>query len=323
MRWKNVSLEISALTLGLLTASLAGAAGDPRTPGHRTVSNQAAVAPTNAVAPSLFVPVPGEEGAGERSLKFQVRLNDRPFLTETLAVEATQDDIAVELLARDSATLARLFRLAERPEARLSVSVLLDGSSIQELSFEEMATASAKLTRSRDFHPRPASSRVELFMPEPSKPDFLSSALEKGMQPDPACEQVCNDDYLFCSEVCDQRGSCGYCWTNYQNCAASCPQVCVDPKKVYELTSLQLLGVVTHSTACYELPNQTDYHYGEWFDYSQYNWKSTRIRRTEYCNGTYSDQVVSVSYSSTYCHYRTRLTCFWPNTRLNSWQICN
>lgn len=324
MYWKNASLGISVLTLSLLTASLAVAADGPRTPANRTVPNQAAAAPTEDVAPSLFVRVPGgKAGAGERSLKLQVQLDGRPFLTEKLQVEATQDDIAVELLARDSATRARLFRLAKRQGSQLSISVLLDGSPLHEMSFQKMLDASAKLIQSRDFHPRPAASRVEIFVPDPSKPDVRSPAMSKGMQPDPECEQACNDTYITCYyEICDQRGNCSYCWTDYEYCVAGCPQICVDPKKVYEFTSTQLIGAVTYYSTCYELPNQTDYLWGERFDYRRYDWKHTRIRRTEYCNGTYSDEVLSVSYSSTYCNYRTYATCYRPDLRINSWEIC-
>jgi hypothetical protein len=320
MRSKYVSLMVLALTL--FTASLALAAAGPRTPANRPVPNRPIVDPTEEIAQSLFVRVPGTEETGSRTVELQVQLDGRPFLTEKLEVDATREDVDVELLARDAATLARLFRMAERQRAQISVAVRLDGSPLHELSFQEMVEASAKLVRSRDFRPRPVASRLELFVPEPPKPDFLNPEMNKGMQPDPTCEQGCSDAYMFCSENCDQRGSCAYCTTDYQNCVASCPQVCVDPKRVYDFTSTQLVGVTTYYSTCYELPNQSDYQWGEWFDYRQYQWKNTRIRRTEYCNGTYSDQVLSVSYSSTYCSYRTYQICAWPATRINSWQIC-
>jgi hypothetical protein len=295
----------------------------PRSPATLSFAERPAEAPESPLARTLFVRVPGKAGNAERSLEVQVRFDGKPFLTEKIAVPPSRQALDVELLARDAASLERLFRLAEKQAGRISVSVLLNGKVVHDLTLEELASASAGLLESRDFHPVPAASKVELFVAEPPMPDFLQPAMNKGYQPDPECEQACNDTYVTCYyEICDQRGDCSYCIRDYDYCVAGCPQICVDPKKVSEFTTSEVIGVSTLYSTCHELPNQSDFQWGEWYDYRKYDWKNTRIRRTEYCNGTYTDEVLSVTYSSTYCKSRSYLTCSRPATRINWWEVC-
>lgn len=324
MRRETVTWGILVFALVLSTTSLAGAAEGRRTPAELSFGKQpAAEAPTAPVARTLFVRVPGKAGVAERPLEVRVLFDGKPYLTEKIAVPPSHQAMDIELLARDAKAFERLAGLADRGVGQISFAVFLDGKLLRETTFQDLESASARLRGGDDFHPVPAESKVELLVAEPPVPDFLQPAVNKGYVPDPQCEQQCNDTYITCYyEICDQRGDCSYCWDDYEWCAAQCPQICVDPKKVYEFTTTQLLSITTYYSTCYELPNQSDYQWGEWFDYRRYSWKQTRIRRTEYCNGTYSDEVLSVTYPNTYCQYRTYLTCLSPFTRVNSWEIC-
>jgi hypothetical protein len=135
---------------------------------------------------------------------------------------------------------------------------------------------------------------------------LASAPLRAGMVPDPACEQDCHDQYIFCLDYyCDPRGTCT-CWTDYQSCVSFCPLICVEPKSVKDFTTTTLLSAQQTGSTCVE-----DYpHAGKGCWYSEYfaKYQVTNYRDTTHCDGTTTRTVLSSSTSSNYCVRRQNPT---------------
>jgi hypothetical protein len=119
---------------------------------------------------------------------------------------------------------------------------------------------------------------------------FSSDALWAGMVPDPACEQQCEDDYLFCLDyICDPRGTCT-CWSEYQSCVSYCPLVCQEPKSVRNYTVAVYSNVQqTSVTACLKQAASLKVHNKTYFQFRIYTY-----RETTHCNGTKTTELLSV-----------------------------
>lgn len=266
----------------------------------------------------LFIRLTPEQAAKQpRVLEVRVAVDGRPFVEERLSLEPGQAKASdFELLARDPETLDRLYTLSKNAAHRIVVTVIADGETVRELSFRDLVRSNRALKRGK-LQPQAAKSEVRVFIPKVSPPGSQErTALNKGLQPDPDCEAQCDEQAQLCYyDYCDQRGDCSYCWDDYEYCVDRCPTVCSDPKNVREFTQTQLVSYGwTGYSQCMEDIFENDFQDGELYDEYQYTYKNTRIRRTEYCNGTYSDEVLSVSYSYAYCNRRTFLTCFNPWT---------
>ncbi|HYG63912.1 MAG TPA: hypothetical protein VEL74_15145 [Thermoanaerobaculia bacterium] len=324
MRSKSLTLGLLVLVACSGASWAAGAVEGLRTPAELTFGNRpAAQAPTAPLTRTLFVRVPGKAGRAERSLEVRVQFNGRPYLTEKIVVPASRQDLAIELLARDPKALEGILGLADREVGAITVALHLDGKALHEMTLQELERASVRLRGEDGFRPVPAASKVELLIPAPPAPDFLKPAMDKGYQPDPECEQQCHDTYVTCYyEICDQRGDCSYCWEDYEYCDDMCPQICVDPKSVQTFTTTQVIGVTTYWSTCYERPWENDFTWGRWYDYRRYDYKHTQIRRTTNCDNSYTDEVLSVSYSSDYCNYETFSSCYQPSSKVSSWDVC-
>jgi hypothetical protein len=84
---------------------------------------------------------------------------------------------------------------------------------------------------------------------------------------------------------------------------------------VQEYTVTQLVGYGwTGYSQCLESLFENDFYDGEWYDEYAYVFKNTRIRRTEYCNGTVTEDVLWVSYAYFYCNRPAYWTCYYPWT---------
>ena len=66
------------------------------------------------------------------------------------------------------------------------------------------------------------------------------------------------------------------------------------------------------SIKCLELPWESDYQWGEWYQPLQVTYKFYTLRRTEYCNGTVVNEELNVSYSTVFCYNSTHSACRNP-----------
>lgn len=304
-----VSLVLAFLVLPLLPLL---AATGPEKAGAR---RPAGAPPEVAQSRTLFYRLTSEQaGRAPGSLRFEVSVNGKPFVEEALTLKPVAiENAAYELLAKDPDTLGRIYTLAQDSATRVSITVSLDGAVVQELSFQEFLQYNAKLRQSR-MQPQVASSKVNVLVPRVIPPGRAGSGPlpTKGVGPDPDCLAYCDEQYNFCVDNCDQRGSCVYCSDNYNNCYYSCPQVCTEPKSVHNVTSSEIVSVYYGYWTCFESVFENDFYDGQYYKDTQYNYKTTTVRRTEHCDGTHTDEVLSVTYSTAYCYTPTYITCYYP-----------
>lgn len=198
-----------------------------------------------------------------------VAVRETIVLPETLSSSAT-----ISFLANHEKELRQMRNLARANPGTLRFTVAIGDRTIVDVPFEEADRGSAALADGVEVIGSSRSVDVKIR-------DARTIA-SNGMQPDPECEAACNDTYVECYYViCDQRGDCSYCWRDYQYCVAGCPQICVEPKQVYEYaTSWQYSG----STGEY-ICLQNWYRYIMWSD-----WESRNVyERTVHCDNTYTD----------------------------------
>ncbi|HEV8578662.1 MAG TPA: hypothetical protein VGX68_06220 [Thermoanaerobaculia bacterium] len=130
---------------------------------------------------------------------------------------------------------------------------------------------------------------------------FLSlRPLLAGVQPDPACEQQCHDDYIFCLDYyCDPRGTCS-CWTDYQNCVSYCPQICTEPKNVREYSTTTPVNIqMTSTTTCLKSLSGSSLVHNKFY----YQYRTDKYRETTHCDNTKTTEFLGSTYSGT-------LTCW-------------
>lgn len=126
---------------------------------------------------------------------------------------------------------------------------------------------------------------------------------------DAECVARCEDDYSTCEyDRCDGRSSCPWCGDWFRQCLESCPTTCVDPKSVRELTLTELVGVTAFDRQCYIDPLSSSYQWE--YTLKRKTYKDTRVRRTEYCDGTYVDEVLSYSYFIITCGVEEITRCW-------------
>jgi len=304
LRLVSIALVFAVLTLPALAASKPVQAG-VRKPALEVAQSR-----------TLFYKLTSEQaGQASGSLQFRVAVNGKPFVEETLTLKpVTIQDAAYELLAKDPDTLGRLYTLSTDGANRIRVTVSLDGSVVQDLSFQEFLRYNAGLRQSR-MQPQVADSKVNVLVPRVPPPiRGIDGLPTKGVGPDPSCVANCDEQYNFCMDNCDQRGSCTYCSDYYNNCYYSCPQVCTEPKSVHNVTTNEIVSVYYGAWYCFESRFQNDFYDGQYYQDTQYNYKTTTVRRTEHCDGTHTDEVLSVSYATAYCYSPTGLTCYYPST---------
>jgi hypothetical protein len=128
-----------------------------------------------------------------------------------------------------------------------------------------------------------------------------SSSLLAYVYPDPACEQQCSDDFLFCvNNRCDPRASsCDFCQTDYERCISVCPQVCQEPKNVRDYTITSYVNIQrTQTTACVVDAEgaKTSYKFN-------YKLRTDTYRETTHCDNTKTTQLLSSTLSG-------QLTCW-------------
>lgn len=91
------------------------------------------------------------------------------------------------------------------------------------------------------------------------------------------------------------------------------PPPCEDPKSVTYRTETTLVGYgPTGYWHCFEEPWEYDFYDGYYYEEYQYTYKDTTIKRTVYCDGTVTEEVVEVTYRYAYCFEPTHLICYYP-----------
>lgn len=143
--------------------------------------------------------------------------------------------------------------------------------------------------------------QVDIYIVEPRR------MRADGMEPDPQCLERCDLEAWECYyEICDQRGDCSHCYEeDLDNCRASCPNVCVDPKSitiVYGSTDHYLPGGDYVNTVC-KIPENREYLIRGQV------WYRDKIQRTTYCNGTFSDIVIGQERRDRRCKQGGTLPC--------------
>lgn len=253
------------------------------------------------------------QGSG-RTLTLEFVRNGKPIASEEFLLpgEAVGD---VEILARHRDLLERIYKLAEGKEPRLNLKVRVDGRVVRELSFEDLAAESLQL-QEHGLKPVALKSRVaDRLAPAPFRRRGSAeeiSLLAKGYQPDPSCVGDCYDQYAGCTDenLCN---SCPTCGELINQCISWCPQICSDPAGVSERTEREVVGLQLLDYGCYEDRWQWDFQYGHYYSTYYYTFKYTTYRRTYYCNGSYSDEVINVTYYSDYCSSPS-YSCNWPGS---------
>lgn len=230
---------------------------------------------TQRAVNGMAVDLPSEVLAPNAEITLSARSRNKVIVSETIALpESLSGEVTVAFLANHDKELRQLRNLAKSRPGTLSFTVSVGDRVIAEMPFAEADGGSASLADGAKIVGSSRAVRVNI-----KDPQKISAT---GMQPDPECESACNDTYVECMYViCDQRGDCSYCWEDYQWCAASCPQVCVEPKQVYEYgTSWQYSGS-TGEYICI----------GNWYRYILWtHWESRDVyERTVHCDNTYTD----------------------------------
>lgn len=249
--------------------AVAGVAGiDGKTLHMRPELIQPAAAGMPYDLPSETVTAKAEITLAARNAKV-VMVSETIALPDTVSGEAT-----VAFLANHDKELRQVRNLAKARPGTLRFTVSIGDRVVADVPFETADRGSAALAEGAVVVGSSRSVHVNIRDARTIRAD--------GMQPDPECESACNDTYVECMWViCDQRGDCSYCWEDYQWCAAQCPQVCVEPKQVYEYGTPWQYSGSTGEYICL----QNWYRYILWTD-----WESRNVyQRTVHCDDTYTD----------------------------------
>lgn len=259
--------------------------------------------------------------AQTRQVAFLVKLEDRLLVQEVIDLPSgSASGVTLELLATDPDTLDRLYQLADEGTGYLSVTVLADGREVRSLSFQELVAYNREIKTTTKLNLVPRKSKVvsSLSRQAAADPGRLASATAKGYtwQLNQTCANQCQDQYYTCQEIgCGFQDDCDSCHQEYESCVSGCwVRVCTDPKSVNEYDDYELISAYYLGQQCLQDPFQRSC----WMDQYQYYYKVSRIRVTEYCNGTTSTQVLYYNYGSTFSEEPTLFSCSFATGYTNS-----
>lgn len=306
--------------------------------GAASLAAQAAVLPAELTAPAgsraaaaaspldgnrlLFYRLPADSlKAARKSFVIRVSLDGRPFADETFRLGGGQGAPTVELFALAADLRDRVYEKAGRPDHFLTVTVLLDGRAVSELTWGEFLRYNQEI-RQAGFRPSVVPSEVKSYAQTRPKPGAQAAEplAAKGVYRDPDCVAACDAELDFClNQRCDPRGDdCTLCYIYYNDSILNCPMICEDPKKVEDYTTQTLAGTqYIGPSGCYHSLAGGNYNYAQY----QYTIKNTQYRKTTYCNGTTSTQELSYWYTYTSCFQRGS-TCPTPYSGTMYWS-CN
>lgn len=298
--------RLVALTAVVAVAAFAGAQ-EKRLPGAERFDFENAVPQKTIVraeragdvAP-LLVQVPNLGGADK--LVAELVIGERPLVRETIQIAGSvRGQSAVRLMASHGAELANVRKIAETRGDELTVRISAGERVLVTGLFRDLDAAGKVLVGNANVVG--AMSAIDVYLGQRTK----AAVKTNGMEPDPECESYCNQEYQNCMEWrCDQRGSCEFCWDEYENCVWNCPKVCVDPKKVSDYQRYVYLSTDYYGNYC--LRYWTDNHA---YPYNVYkdHYRVETVRKTEYCDGSYSEQVISSYNTYSWCYWQTS---YWP-----------
>lgn len=254
---------------------------------------------------------------GTKEIVVEVLLGEKTLVRETIVLDGeVRERSAVRLLGNQHADLEKLRKIAAARGDQLLVRITAGEREVTRELFRDLDAASPKLVGVATAVGATSVVDVEMVLRRTS-PNVIST----GMEPDPECAAQCYADYDFCMEyICDPRGSCSMCFQWLDDCLGGCPRVCVDPKDVDTFTRTVYLGSQFYGTPCLYDPReyQTAYHWEVWQDY----YREETVRRTEYCNGTYSEQVLSYYNWSRWCYDRLPGWCLGASGTAPGSLIC-
>jgi len=312
LRSTALLVTLPALLLGLFVAGPLAAQANRLTPGLAGERPPAPAAPE--VASSLFWPLP--QGlfflSGTISVEVEVLLDGQLSFSESFRMEMPEslEGRAVELLTTRPRELSRLREIAVRDLAAITVRILVDGVEWDARPFAELDAVSRQLQQGR-------LQLARLTFGDPSEPEV---PLRQTSAAATACEDQCDQEWWDCIETeCYPEIICETCEVEHELCLDNCnpppPPTCQDPKSVTYRTVTTLVGFgPTGYWQCYEDIFESDFYDGEWYEEWQYTYKDTRYKRTEYCNGTVTEEVVQVTYWYYFCNRPTFLFCYYPFT---------
>ncbi len=278
-----------------------------------------------ASRPLFFALSADQLSAEVQQVEFRILLNGQLHLQESLAVAPDAGSgSALELLASRPDLRDRLYDLSRDRANQLQIQVLLSGQVVGDFpSFADFVRYNREI-KQKGISPRFVPSQVLdlTAAATPASPKGIRSIREAGYQKDPACVQQCDEEWAWNVNTygCDY-GDCSRWDLEREACLQRCPTVCVDPKKVTEPTYTELVGYSAGYSDCYEHWWENDYQTGEWYQQIQYQYKHTKVRRTEYCDGHVEEQVLQVWYSYGTCWNRSYFTCYNPWTKI--YNTCN
>jgi hypothetical protein len=260
----------------------------------------------------LFYRLPADSlKAARKSFVLRVSLNGRPFADETFRLGGGEAAPTVELFALAPDLLDHAYERARRPTDVMTVTVLLDGKAVHELTWGEFLRYNQEI-RKADFHPVAVPSEVKSYVsprPKPG-PQVSRPPATKGVYTDPYCADECASEEDVClNQRCDPRGDdCQYCYVYYNDCMLSCPTVCEDPRSVNDTTTQSVVSTQsTGAFGCYNSLFGGSFYYGQ----IQATIKNTTVRHTTNCDYTTSDQVLSVWYTYSSCFQKYQ-SCYPP-----------
>lgn len=257
----------------------------------------------------VFVALPPSGGA-ERSVTVRVESDGETVARESLHVAA--GDGAVELFAYQPQVLDDLHRFAAAG-ADLVATVEVDGLD-QVFDWNELAAESRRVKLAADFAPL-ASEWVE---PEATEDGGLSRLTGASQQ---ACYQQCANQFDACDANCDPWGSgpgtCTWCYQQLQQCQEYCDECPI----VGQTTTTQPVQYTPLGESSCRYDDRGGSHRLQRFDLYRIRVKQTVTQTTQNCDGSVTQQVISVTYTNHYCWYDTNLSCFnWEGNA--SWLSC-
>jgi len=254
----------------------------------------------------LFYDLDGDFIREGRTLTFNITADGAPLFQETIQLQPLAfERVAVEALARNPRAMEVLFDLHQSGGVAIEFEVAIDGKPLETVSFAELRERNGLLIQSESFSPWSGESKLDLLRAK-------KNAEEPNHNPatEATCEQQCNAEYEDCALYYCGSGTvfCDPCLTILAECLDDCPPPqCQDPKSVSTSTSTQFLGSTYQGLQCMD-----SIFYGqpsEYYEVLLNNYKETTTRRTEYCDGSVTTEVIGVNYFSVVCYRPTYWQC--------------
>jgi len=228
-------------------------------------------------------------------LLFTERIELRQPESETSPSDGTRA-VAVELLAWHPEIRGRLLEANSRGSLVTVIVSPLDGSSFS-FVLEELITHSHELQAAGL---RAAPNRSEVIFSAISLPARSPSESGSSLSAKSTCEEDCDYDLYLCEFDCGGTGYDEQCYYNcdlqYQWCLDDC-QGCTEPTIEQWTESQVISNVYIGPAVCRGNPGFT----GIVAEYRYLKIKYTTYRKTTYCDGSSTTEVIGVTYYDGNC----------------------